>query len=190
MALFVFLSKANRRAISFSERMTVHLRKKAIDLEQASKAKSEFLSSMSHELRTPLNAIIGYGGIIVEEAEEDGHKDYVSSAKRIVDSGDHLLSLITDILDISMVETGKLDIRYSKLNIHQYIEEFEETGRILAKKRGNKFIIKVENGVESISTDPTRLRQILLNLVGNAAKFTERGSIELHVSKKSSPENM
>ncbi|MDH5766011.1 MAG: HAMP domain-containing histidine kinase, partial [Gammaproteobacteria bacterium] len=150
--------------------------------EQASRAKSTFLANMSHELRTPLNAIIGYSDILYEEAKNSDNKQTMNDLNNIHVSGLHLLSLIDDILDISRIEAGKADLFIEDENLEHLIENIIFTCKPLADKNNNKLITNL-TGLNDIiiSTDITKIRQILLNLISNACKFTDNGNIELNV---------
>jgi len=153
------------------------------EADKASNAKSVFLANMSHELRTPLNAIIGYSEMLKEEAEESGQKDMSQDLKKINKSGQHLLSLISSILDLSRIEAGKVDIEYNLVDVKKLLSDVEVTVMSLIKKRGNTFKLRFENDPGEIITDELKLKQVLINLLGNAAKFTNDGIIELIVER-------
>lgn len=145
--------------------------------EAASRTKSAFLANMSHELRTPLNAIIGYSALLTELAEDAGVPDFGEDLERINLAGNHLLGIISDILDLSKIEAGKLDIRRRRFAIDDIVREVEATVRPLAQQGCNTLQIETGNELGSMETDPTRLRQVLINLLGNASKFTRNGEI-------------
>ncbi|WP_018868835.1 response regulator [Thioalkalivibrio sp. ALgr3] len=149
--------------------------------EAANQAKSAFLANMSHELRTPLNAIIGYAEILSEEAGDAGVGELAGDADKIISAGRHLLSLINDILDISKIEAGRMDLYLEDFGLAPEIDQVLATVRPLVESRGNE--LRLENGTrhETIHADLTKLRQILFNLLSNAAKFTEHGEIRLTV---------
>lgn len=194
-ALFVLLSRSNSRAISFAEKMTEKLRetnknlkseiieRKVAELksDQANQAKSVFLTSMSHELRTPLNGIIGFSELIIEDSKKD--EDINDCAERIFTSGMHLLSIIEDVLDISKIEAGKFDLNYSPYKLHKLVIDVEH---IMSKQFDEKENIFVCNYEEEFipDADPLRLKQMLLNLISNSNKFTNKGIITLSISKK------
>lgn len=145
----------------------------------ANEAKNVFLANMSHELRTPLTTIIGYGEMIQEEAREGGQEGFTSDAEKIVEAGTHLLNLIGDILDTSKIEAGKFDIKISHVETRPFLDSIAESAIILCTRGSNLFTPIFRDIPLTITTDSTRLRQILLNIIGNAAKFTKSGSITL-----------
>ena len=145
--------------------------------EDASFAKSAFLANMSHELRTPLNAIIGYGEMLHEVAQERGDSESAADLERIHTAGKHLLGLINDILDLSKIEAGKTTLHIEEVNATSLLSEVEMTAASLAKKCGNRLLFEVGPSVGSISVDVVKFRQILLNLIGNACKFTTNGTV-------------
>jgi len=145
----------------------------------ANLAKSKFLANMSHELRTPLNAIIGYSELLAEEAEDEGLDDMLDDLKKINDSGKHLLGLINDILDLSKIEAGKLELFISDFDVDAVITVLKSVGEPLASKNGNTLVINAPEDIGKMTGDETRLRQCLLNLMSNACKFTEGGTVSL-----------
>jgi len=149
--------------------------------ETASRTKSEFLANMSHELRTPLNAIIGYSEMMLEDAQDDGAEERTSDLQKVRSSGRHLLGLINDILDISKIEAGKLGLNVEPVELADAMSEIESAAMPLIEKNTNRFKIVVPDDIGAIECDEQRLRQILLNLLSNAAKFTENGDIGLTV---------
>ena len=148
---------------------------------RASSAKSAFLANMSHELRTPLNAIIGYAELLDEELEGCGEKA-AADVKKILYSGKHLLSIISDILDLSRIEAGHLELHPKPVDVLELVRDVVENARTLAERNGN--VVTVTAAVPSlvIDCDPVRLRQVLYNVYSNAAKFTQNGSIEVRLS--------
>jgi signal transduction histidine kinase len=134
---------------------------------------------MSHELRTPLNAIIGYSEMLMEEAKDRDRKDFVPDLEKIRASGRHLLSLINDILDLSKIEAGKVELSPETFDITGLIEEVASAVRPLAEKNSNILEIKCHEHLGTMFADITKVRQILFNLLSNACKFTERGTITL-----------
>jgi PAS domain S-box-containing protein len=151
--------------------------------ESASSAKSQFLASMSHELRTPLNAIIGYSEMLQEEAVEGGHQSMAPDLAKIQSAGRHLLALINDVLDLSKIEAGKMELYVESFEVPALIEQVATTVRPLVEKNGNRLEISGSDGADVMRSDQTRLRQVLLNLLSNASKFTERGVISLDVAR-------
>ncbi len=162
-------------------------RRRALDLsrekeaaEAANKAKSNFLANMSHELRTPLNAIIGYSEMLQELASDDGNDDYLGDLRKIHSAGKHLLELINDVLDISKIEAGKMDLYVEMFSVDQMIEEVHAVAEPLAKKNSNDLEIEKWGDLGTIRADSTKVRQCLLNLLSNACKFTSNGKVTLH----------
>lgn len=147
--------------------------------EAANLAKSQFLASMSHELRTPLNAVIGYSEMLIEEAEDTGAEALVPDLERIRNAGKHLLHIINDILDLSKIEAGKIELYIESVDLRVLIAEIAATIQPLADTNGNQLVLTIELGVTQLTTDVTRVRQVLFNLLSNACKFTERGRVEL-----------
>jgi signal transduction histidine kinase len=156
--------------------------------EEANQAKSMFLANMSHELRTPLNAIIGYSELLQEEAEEIGEAGFVADLKKIHASGKHLLGLINDVLDLSKIEAGKMDLYLETFDLTQLIEEVVSTVQPLVDKKSNRLQVETGPTLGPMHADLIKVRQNLYNLLSNAAKFTERGTITLRVSRIQSSE--
>jgi signal transduction histidine kinase len=148
---------------------------------EADQAKSQFLASMSHELRTPLNAIIGYAEMLSELAEDDGLDAFTPDLKKILSAAKHLLALINDILDLSKIEAGKLTLLVESVPPGQVIEEVVSTVKPLIEKNSNTLELKQAANLPTMKTDSLRLRQCLFNLLSNASKFTQRGTITLSV---------
>ncbi len=148
----------------------------------ASKTKSEFLANMSHELRTPMNAIIGYGEMLKEDAEDDGNDAIVPDLDKIIAAGNHLLQLINDVLDISKVEAGHMDMFLEEFDIAKMIEEAASTVATLVEKNKNVLDIQVDENIGSMHADMTKVRQMVFNLVSNAAKFTSDGTVGIQAS--------
>jgi PAS domain S-box-containing protein len=148
--------------------------------EAANLAKSQFLASMSHELRTPLNAVIGYSEMLIEEAEDTGGQALVPDLERIRNAGKHLLHIINDILDLSKIEAGKIELYIENVDLRALISEIAATIQPLADTNNNQLVLTLDLGATQLTTDVTRVRQVLFNLLSNACKFTERGRVELH----------
>ena len=149
--------------------------------EAANRAKSDFLASMSHELRTPLNAIIGYGEMLQEEAAELGFESLVPDLRKIHAAGRHLLTLINDILDLSKIEAGRMEMFVESFDVAALVEESVHVVEPLVQRNQNKITLEIAPGVGSMCTDQTKVRQSLFNLLSNAAKFTSAGSIAIKV---------
>jgi signal transduction histidine kinase len=155
--------------------------------EASNQAKSAFLANMSHELRTPLNAIIGYSEMLQEDAEAASQLGVVSDLGRIQSAGRHLLSLVSDILDLSKIEAGRLEVSMEAVQVSSIVDSVAQTIVPLARKNGNQFSVDTRwNGV--VCADPIKLYQCLLNLLSNACKFTEKGAISLTVEAQTSVE--
>lgn len=153
------------------------LERARIDAEAASRAKSEFLANMSHEIRTPMTAVLGFSDILMGKATDKEQLESISIIKR---NGEYLIGVINDILDLSKIEAGKLEIEPLDVSIHQLVEEVASLMRVRADAKGLQLRIEFNGPIpQTIQTDPTRLRQILVNLVGNAIKFTEVGEVRL-----------
>jgi signal transduction histidine kinase len=163
-------------------RLFDEIQDKSRQLAEASERKSQFLASMSHELRTPLNAIIGLTEMMVTSAARFGTEKALEPLRRVNAAGTHLLSLINEILDLSKIEAGKLELNPEPVNLERLIDEVVGTAGQLAEKNHNRLAEAQEN-VGSLKADPMRLKQILLNLLSNACKFTKEGEIALRVRK-------
>jgi signal transduction histidine kinase len=156
---------------------------------EANKTKSLFLANMSHELRTPLNAIIGYSEMLEEEAEDFEYGEIVPDLRKIQAAGTHLLSLINDILDISKIEAGKIELYLEAFELENLVDEVAMTVQPLVEKKGNTMSVQIENELGTVFADMTRLRQIMMNLLGNAAKFTEQGTVKIKVRRYKNEED-
>jgi GAF domain-containing protein len=152
-------------------------------LQLASENKSQFLSSMSHELRTPLNAIIGLTEMMVTNAPRFGTEKALEPLRRVNAAGTHLLSLINEVLDLSKIEAGKLELNPEPINLAWLIDEVIGTAGQLAEKNRNRLIVEAQDNVGALNADTMRLKQILLNLLSNACKFTKEGEVVLRVRK-------
>jgi len=151
--------------------------------EEANRAKSTFLANMSHELRTPLNAIIGYSEMLEEETRDSGKIENVQDLRKIQASGKHLLSLINDVLDLSKIEAGKMVLHLETFEVSQVIEEMVTTLQPAAAKNGNSIHVQLAKNVNMMRADITKVRQILFNLLSNACKFTDHGSVSVNVEQ-------
>jgi signal transduction histidine kinase len=156
--------------------------------EDANRAKSIFLSNMSHELRTPLNAIIGYSELLAEDAQDAGYEDILNDLMKIRSSGAHLLTIINDILDISKIEAGKMELHPEIFEINVLIDNVVATMHQIITKKGNKLEVFVGPETGKMYTDLVKVRQCLFNLLSNANKFTDYGTITLTAQRKTAPE--
>jgi signal transduction histidine kinase/CheY-like chemotaxis protein len=150
---------------------------------EANRAKSTFLANMSHELRTPLNAIIGYSEMLQEEAQDFGYDDFIPDLEKIGKAGTHLLSLINDILDLSKIEAGKMDLSLETFDLYSLIDEIITTITPLIEKNHNQLVVQASKALGQITSDNTKMRQVIFNLLSNAAKFTSNGTITLDVQR-------
>jgi signal transduction histidine kinase/ActR/RegA family two-component response regulator len=151
--------------------------------EEASRAKSIFLANMSHELRTPLNAIIGYSEMLEEEARDSENADYIQDLHKIQVAGKHLLALINDVLDLSKIEAGKMPLHLETFDVRLTINDIINTLQPAVEKNGNTLRVNLADAVRTMRADITKVRQILFNLLSNACKFTDHGSITLDVDQ-------
>jgi signal transduction histidine kinase/ActR/RegA family two-component response regulator len=149
--------------------------------EDASRAKSAFVANMSHELRTPLNAIIGYSEMLEEETRESGNSEAIQDLQKIQTAGKHLLSLINDVLDLSKIEAGKMTLHLETFDVVPMIRQIVSTLERAAVKNANVITLHIDDGVGTMRADVTKVRQILFNLVSNACKFTDSGTISIGV---------
>jgi signal transduction histidine kinase len=175
---------ANQAVIAIENaRLFDEIQDKSRQLEMASQNKSQFLSSMSHELRTPLNAIIGLTEMMVTNAARFGTEKALEPLRRVNAAGTHLLSLINEVLDLSKIEAGKLDLNPEPINLARLIDEVIGTAGQLAEKNQNRLNVEARENVGALKADPMRLKQILLNLLSNACKFTKEGEVTVQVRK-------
>jgi signal transduction histidine kinase/DNA-binding response OmpR family regulator len=181
-ALVVF--RDNARDIQIARDEALQARSEA---EAASRAKSTFLANMSHELRTPLNAIIGYSEILAEDATDRGDDSGVRDLQKIQSAGKHLLGLINSILDLSKIEAGRMDIYLEQVNLNHLIEEVRVIIQPLIEKNGNRLVVDCPADIGSMRTDLTKVKQTLINLLSNAAKFTEKGEVGLSIHRQAGP---
>jgi signal transduction histidine kinase len=156
--------------------------------EAANRSKSAFLATMSHELRTPLNAIIGYSEILQDEASDLGYSDFLPDLERIQTAGKHLLEMISDILDISKIEAGQVTLYLESIDIGGLIQDVMTTAKPLVEKNHNTLKMVTGNTLGTMYADQPKVRQILLNLLSNASKFTENGVITLEADRIDNPD--
>jgi PAS domain S-box-containing protein len=162
----------------------LELRKAKEAAESASRVKSAFLANMSHELRTPLNAIIGYSEILQEDAADRGDKASIGDLEKIQAAGKHLLGLINDILDLSKIEAGRMDVYLEQVFLSRLVDEVKTIIEPMVKKNGNTLVIDCPPDIGSLRTDMTKLKQSVINLLSNAAKFTKQGAVTLRISRQ------
>ncbi|MEP6715887.1 MAG: PAS domain-containing sensor histidine kinase, partial [Terriglobia bacterium] len=180
------LMHGRRRAEEMAAALTLaneELREARDAADAASRAKSHFLAAISHELRTPLNAIIGYSEMLQEEVEDLGDASLHRDLQKIHTAGKHLLGLINDVLDLSKIEAGKMDLFVEHFEVSQVIQEVIDTAQGLAGKNDNRLLLNVPLPLGAIRADRTKIRQILLNLLSNACKFTHAGAVTLEARR-------
>jgi len=164
-------------------RLFQEIEEKGRQLELTSQHKSQFLASMSHELRTPLNAIIGLTEMMVNNAPRFGTEKAAEPLRRVHRAGTHLLGLINQVLDLAKIEAGKLELSPETVNLAPLLEDVIGTARQLAEQNKNRLVVESPDNLGSLTVDPMRLRQILLNLLSNACKFTKQGEVRLRVKR-------
>ena len=175
---------ADQAAIAIENvRLFDEIQEKSRQLEQASRHKSQFLASMSHELRTPLNAIIGLTEMMVSNAPRFGTEKATEPLRRVHRAGTHLLGLINQVLDLSKIEAGKLELNPTLVDLATLVDEIVGTARQLAEQNKNRLVVEAHDNLGSLMVDPMRLQQILLNLLSNACKFTKAGEVALRIRK-------
>jgi two-component system, NtrC family, sensor kinase len=175
---------ADQAAIAIENvRLFEEIQDKSRQLAEASERKSQFLASMSHELRTPLNAVIGLTEMMVTNAARFGTEKALEPLRRVNAAGTHLLSLINEILDLSKIEAGKLELNPERVNLARLIDEVIGTAGQLAEKNKNRLVVDAQEDLGALNADSMRLKQILLNLLSNACKFTKEGEVALRVRK-------
>ncbi|MBV9287421.1 MAG: response regulator [Hyphomicrobiales bacterium] len=174
VAVYTDISELKRRQVELEEAMG--------QAETANRAKSASLANMSHELRTPLNAIIGLTEMLVSNAPRFGTEKALEPLRRVHRAGKHLLELINQVLDLSKIEAGKLELSPEPTNVPRLVDEVVGTARSLAEQNHNRLVVACPTDLQPLTVDPLRLRQILLNLLSNACKFTKDGEIALSVA--------
>lgn len=170
--------------ISDRKVVEAELQEAKLAAETANRAKSQFLANMSHELRTPLNAIIGYSEMLQEEAEDLEQEDFIPDLQKIYGAGKHLLGLINDILDLSKIEAGRMELYLETFDIATMVEEVVTTIQPLVEKNRNTLKVECAKNIGIMQADLTKVRQSLFNLLSNASKFTQQGTITLTVIKE------
>jgi signal transduction histidine kinase len=173
---------ADQAAIAIENvRLFEEIQDKSRQLEAANRHKSQFLASMSHELRTPLNAILGLTEMMVTNAPRFGTEKAAEPLRRVHRAGTHLLGLINQVLDLSKIEAGKLELNPDSVNLAPLIDEVIGTARQLAEQNKNRLVVEAQEKLGALTADSMRLKQILLNLLSNACKFTRQGEVKLRV---------
>jgi signal transduction histidine kinase len=166
------------------QRAEVQLRRAKELAEAATQAKSSFLANMSHELRTPLNAVIGITEMLEEDAKDLGQDDFIEPLGRVSKAGKHLLHLINEVLDLSKIEAGKIELHLEDFDIGSVVRDAATTVQALADKNGNRLTVVCPDNLGDIHADLTRVRQVVLNLLSNACKFTENGEVTLEAARE------
>ena len=163
---------------------TAELERAVTAAKDANQAKSSFLAKMSHELRTPMNAIIGYSEMLLEDATDGGDQRTADDLRKILSAARHLLGLINDVLDLSKIEAGKMQLYLETFDLQTLVHEVSSTIAPLVEKRKNQLVVNCSPSIGSMYGDATKIRQTLLNLLSNASKFTENGRIELNIDRE------
>ena len=184
--IIIAITVWNRRLgheVEERKRMELALIEAKETADAANRAKSAFLANMSHELRTPMNAILGYREMLTEDADDLGQQEFIPDLRKISKAGTHLLALINDVLDLSKIESGKMETYAEDIDVGCLVEEVTATAQPLLNKNANSLVIERSDYLGTAHQDLTKLRQSLFNLLSNAAKFTHEGKIILHASR-------
>lgn len=178
---------ALRQEIEKRLQTAAKLEQAKLEAERANETKAVFLAKMNHQLRTPLNAIIGYSEILLEDVESDANATDADDLTTINKAGRHLLSLVSDVLYMPKIESDNIEMSLRPIDLKSCLDDVASTCRNLVLHNGNDFILDTSNDLGTVETDETRLRQILINLLGNAGKFTKNGRIALRASRVAAP---
>ena len=182
VGVYTNITEIKKREAELAE-MVDHLTVARDQAMEATRAKSRFLANMSHELRTPLNAVIGITEMLEEDARDDRQDDYIEPLGRVTSAGRHLLNLINDILDLSKVEAGQIEFHCEDIDVGGLTAELAATSRPLADRNSNRLTVHCSDNVGVMRSDATRVRQVVLNLLSNACKFTREGEVSLSVER-------
>jgi signal transduction histidine kinase len=155
------------------------------EADRANEAKAVFLAKMSHQLRTPLNAIIGYSEILLEDADLTGDKAETADLRMINSAGRHLLSLVSDVLHMPKIDSEDIELSIQRFDLRQLIDDVASTCHSLVTRNGNEFVVELAENLGTVVSDETRLRQVMINLLSNAGKFTSRGKVTLRANRVS-----
>ncbi|MFT5182077.1 MAG: adenylate cyclase [Alphaproteobacteria bacterium] len=185
VAIYTDITELKQREIQLGE-LVDNLAQARDQAMEATRTKSQFLANMSHELRTPLNAVIGIAEMLREDAEDDGLNDFVEPLDRINGAGKHLLNLINEILDLSKIEAGKIEMLSEDFKVSTMLDEVSTMVQPLAQKNDNTLTVDCADDVGQMHADPTRVRQIIFNMLSNACKFTDKGTVTVTVRREAS----
>jgi signal transduction histidine kinase/DNA-binding response OmpR family regulator len=180
------LEEINRTLEAKVTERTIEMHKAMTAAREANHAKSSFLAKMSHELRTPMNAIIGYAEMLIEDASDRDDKAAIQDLKKILSAARHLLGLINDVLDLSKIEAGKMDLYLESFDVWTFVHDVIPTAQPLIDRNKNQLLVDCAENFGQMRADATKLRQILLNLLSNASKFTDEGVVHLRVERDGS----
>jgi signal transduction histidine kinase/DNA-binding response OmpR family regulator len=188
VVILYFVYRMFSRYMQASKLHERSLARAMVSARDANQAKSAFLANMSHELRTPMNAILGYSEMLIEEAEDEGQEDFIPDLKKIHQAGSHLLTLINDVLDLSKIESGKMEAFAESFDVGALVDQVSGTVQPLMPANSNQFAVERGEELGQAYQDLTKLRQALLNLLSNASKFTHEGTVTLSAQREAGPD--